>query len=324
MRCATRSIRSSDEHTRFRPEPEGLVPPRQAPRRRGGARHQLRRPGERHARAGRRVGLGQERLGDVDRPAAAGERDRRRRQPDLLRGPQPALGLRRRTAQDPRQGHLGHLPGADDVAEPGLHGGLADRGSAEAAHRPRGPRAGRPRARADERGRHSRAEGADRRLSPRVVGRAAAARDDRDGDRVRTQAADRRRADHRARRDRPAPDPRADGAPAGQAPHEHAVHQPRPRAGRRDRRQRRRDARRHGARIRAGRPDLREPARRLHEGAARLPSAAGREAAAAAGDRRLHAQRRRRAADHGGDAAGARRRSRSRWSRRGGCARNTA
>ena len=44
------------------------------------------------------------------------------------------------------------------------------------------------------------------------VGRPAAARDDRDGDRVRAQAPDRRRADDRARRHDPEADPRPDRA----------------------------------------------------------------------------------------------------------------
>ena len=49
-------------------------------------------------------------------------------------------------------------------------------------------------------------------LPARDVGRPAAARDDRDGAGLRAQAADRRRADDRAGRDDPAPDPRADRA----------------------------------------------------------------------------------------------------------------
>ena len=60
-------------------------------------------------------------------------------------------------------------------------------------------------------------EGARRCVSARAVGRPAAARDDRDGDRLRAEAADRRRADHRARRHHPAADPRADRAAADEA-----------------------------------------------------------------------------------------------------------
>ena len=50
------------------------------------------------------------------------------------------------------------------------------------------------------------------RLSARVLRRHAPAHDDRDGAHQRTQAPDRRRADDRARRDRPGADPRADRA----------------------------------------------------------------------------------------------------------------
>ena len=58
----------------------------------------------------------------------------------------------------------------------------------------------------------------------------------------------------------------------GQAPHERAVHQPRPRPGRRDRRPRGGDAPGHGARAGAGGRHLRAPAGRLYEGAAGLPA----------------------------------------------------
>ena len=68
---------------------------------------------------------------------------------------------------------------------------------------------------AARRGRHARAEAPPRRLPARTVGRPAAARDDRDGAGLRAEAADRRRADHRARRDDPAPDPGAAGGAEG-------------------------------------------------------------------------------------------------------------
>ena len=93
-----------------------------------------------------------------------------------------------------------------------------------------------------------------RRVPAPALGRHAPARDDRDGDGLRPDAADRRRADHRARRDDPGADPRADAAAAGRDRHEHPVHhaQPRRRRGARRRRggdvrrPRRRDARRCG------------------------------------------------------------------------------
>ena len=78
--------------------------------------------------------------------------------------------------------------------------------------------------------RHPGAALARRRLPARVLGRHAPARDDRHGADQRAEAADRRRADDRARRDRPGADPRADRAAAGgdrdRRDHDH----PRPRA----------------------------------------------------------------------------------------------
>ncbi len=57
-------------------------------------------------------------------------------------------------------------------------------------------------------GRHATAARARRRLSAPALRRPAPARDDRDGAGLRAEAADRRRADDRARRDDPGPDPR--------------------------------------------------------------------------------------------------------------------
>ena len=64
-----------------------------------------------------------------------------------------------------------------------------------------------PRRRGARAGRHAPTEGAARRLPAPAVRRPAPARDDRDGARVRPEAADRRRADDRARRDDPGADP---------------------------------------------------------------------------------------------------------------------
>ena len=102
------------------------------------------------------------------------------------------------------------------------------------------------------------------------------------------QAAHRRRADDGTRRHHSAPDPRAARAPEGKASHEHALHQPRPRRGRRDRRPRRGHAQRHRPRAGAGRAHLRDAAGQLHEGAARLPADAGPAGAAPDGGRRPH------------------------------------
>ena len=109
---------------------------------------------------------------------------------------------------DPRQRDRDDLPGPAVLAAPAVQGRqAAHRGD---PHPPRrlqgaGPRA---RDRAARARRHPR-PGAPRGPVPaRVLGRHAPARDDRDGARQRTQAADRRRAHDGARRDGPGPDPR--------------------------------------------------------------------------------------------------------------------
>jgi ABC-type dipeptide/oligopeptide/nickel transport system ATPase component len=86
------------------------------------------------------------------------------------------------------------------------------------------------------RSRHPGSRVQDQRLPVADVGRTAAARDDRDGDRVRAQAADRRRADHRARRHDPEADPGPHRRAAEEAPDVGALHHARPRGRRRDRR----------------------------------------------------------------------------------------
>ena len=83
-------------------------------------------------------------------------------------------------------------------------------------------------------------------LSARAVRRPAPARHDRDGAGARSEAADRRRADHRARRHHAGADPETDPRPAAAPQDRGAVHHPRFRRRRRDRRPRRGDAaRRH-------------------------------------------------------------------------------
>ena len=57
------------------------------------------------------------------------------------------------------------------------------------------------------------------RISASAVRRHAPARDDRDGARLQSESADRRRADHRARRDHPGADPRHHPRPAEEARH---------------------------------------------------------------------------------------------------------
>ena len=95
------------------------------------------------------------------------------------------------------------------------------------------------------------------RLSAPVLRRHAPARDDRHGAGLQPEAADRRRADHRARRDHPGADPRAAAGAEGALRHgDHADH-PRPGRGRRDRAARGRDVCRQGGRGGAGRGAVR-------------------------------------------------------------------
>ncbi len=100
-----------------------------------------------------------------------------------------------------------------------------------------------------ERSRHPRAAAARQFLSAPALRRPAAARHDRDGDRLRTQAADRRRADHGARCHHPEADPGTAGRSEAAPPHVVAVHHPRSGAGRRDCGPRRGDAGRRDSRI---------------------------------------------------------------------------
>ena len=79
------------------------------------------------------------------------------------------------------------------------------------------------------------------RISAPALGRHAPARDDRHGAGLQSQGADRRRADHRARRHHPGADPRPDPRPAARARHRGDPDHPRPRRRRRDRAARHRD-----------------------------------------------------------------------------------
>ena len=101
-------------------------------------------------------------------------------------------------------------------------------------------------------GGHPGAGAALRRLSAPALRRHAPARDDRDGAGLLARPADRRRADHGARRDRAGADP----GPAARAPardrHGHPPHHARPRRGRGDGRRGGGDVRRPGRRARAG------------------------------------------------------------------------
>ena len=191
------------------------------------------------------------------------------------------IALSQREMQSVRGcGDRDDLPGSDDGADAGLPGRLADR-RADARARA-AERAGRPGAhgRAAPRGRDPQREPTRRGLPAPVLGRDAAARDDRDGALVQSLAADRRRADDGARRDDPGSDPGADEAPPARSRLLDRPHHPRHGRRRRPRRARGRDVR--GQRDRGGLEDGRLPrsAAPVHVGAARF-DAAHRPAAAA-------------------------------------------
>ena len=136
---------------------------------------------------------------------------------DPLRGPQPARAQRARDGAHPRQRHLDDLPGADDLAQPALHVRQADRRGGRPAPGPAQARRLGPRRRDAAPRLHPRARAAGARLSAPALRRHAPARHDRHGAVVQSQGADRRRADHGARRHHPGADPRPDARAAGQA-----------------------------------------------------------------------------------------------------------
>ncbi len=161
-------------------------------------------------RLGGRIRLRQEhygagRDGPVAPAAVARRRQGRARRPG---DPECAGG---RDAAPARQAHRHDLPGADDGAQSAVAGRQADRRDVRAARgrgleRGDGPRRGgaAPGARALARAAH---QG----LPAPAFGRHAPARDDRHCARLRTRPADRRRADHGARRHGAGRDHRPDG-----------------------------------------------------------------------------------------------------------------
>ncbi len=214
---------------------------------------------------------------------------KQRRDPLRRRGPDAKE--RARDARHPRRAHRHDLPGADDGAEPAVHGGQPDRRGARAARGAAAERGARARHRAAAAHRHPRPRGQGRRLPAPAVGRPAPARDDRHGAGLPAAAADLRRADHRAGRDDPGADPGAARRAAARDGHGAAVHHPRPEPGAPLHPPRRRD----GAR-QAGR-DAAPPREVFAAAAACLHAAPARQPAAARG------------------AAGGRRRARCCWTR---------
>ena len=267
-------------------------------------------PAGRHAGAGRRIGLGQVGLQPGDHGPAAAHRDhslgldpvqRSARQPPVV-DIAKLDRMRPRDARDPRRRDLDHLPGADDLAVGAPHGRRPDRRGGRAAWRRRPsqqhPFAGQPDARGgralapaheprpDRRahrrhaahGRLPRSQARTAHLSVRAVGRPAPARHDRHGAGLPAGAADRRRADHRARRHHPGPDPAPDEGPAERARHGAADDHARSRRGRQRRRRRRRDVSRQGGEVGQPARHLRRPAASLPEGAAACGAALRHEA----------------------------------------------
>ena len=135
------------------------------------------------------------------------------------------------------------------------------------------------------RGRHSRARAAAGAISASAFRRHAPAGRDRDRAVLRAEAADRRRADHRARRDHPGANPRSAGARAAPPAHGDDPDHPRSRRRRRPHRRGRGDVCRPRGRARADAGVVQADADALHRGAAGGdPEARRRAAYAVAGD----------------------------------------
>ena len=144
---------------------------------------------------------------------------------------------------DPRPRDRDDLPGSDDEPQPGAHDRAADpRGARDASRDGRKAATARAAELLDQVGIPS-AEPRLKGLPAPVLGRHAAARDDRDGARVRAEAPDRRRADDGARRDDPGADPRPAARARRGARHGADPDHARPRRRRRHVRARARDVR---------------------------------------------------------------------------------
>ena len=203
------------------------------------------RPDPRHRR---RVRVGQ--VGDEH----GGDGSAREVGPDQRFDPRRRRGAGRQLggARPPpaRQEDGDDLPGPAVLDAPLLHRGEPDhrglhdpqQGLQEAGARAR-DRHARP-------GRHPRALAAHRRLPAPVLRWHAPARDDRDGALLRPRPADRRRADHGARRDGAGADPRPDPRPAAGVQLRGRDHHPRPRRRGRAGRRHPGDVRRPGRRVR--------------------------------------------------------------------------
>ena len=141
---------------------------------------------------------------------------------------------RPRHARDPRTPHCHDLSGADERARSGVHRRPPDLRDAARPHRRRqgGGEGAHPRHAAPRR--HRLAGAAHRRLSASALRRHAPARDDRGQPDLRAAAADRGRADHRARRHRAGADPGTAARPQRDLEHGADADHARPRRRRRD------------------------------------------------------------------------------------------
>ncbi len=164
-----------------------------------------------HARHRGRVRLRQERHEPRHpRPAQGHPREDQRR--DLARRRRAGRGEQGAGPGAARRPDGDDLPGPAVGPAPVLHGRLPDRRGLPRPQRRLEEGGEDPRHRDARPGRHPHAGQARRRLPAPVLRRHAAAGDDRDGAVLQPRAADRRRADDRARRDGAGADPRADDA----------------------------------------------------------------------------------------------------------------
>jgi oligopeptide/dipeptide ABC transporter ATP-binding protein len=205
---------------------------------------------------------------------AAGERTHRGRT-HRARGHGPGRALPARAPA--------HPVGATRAGAPELHecarSRLQDRGP-DLGGDPRAPadrrRRGAPRGRGAARSRRG-ASRAARPLSARAERGHPAARGDRDGARARPGAPGRRRADHRARRDRPGPDPPSAARTPARSRDGHAPDHPRHGGGGRELRPGRGHVRGPGGGAGRGGTDVCVPAAPVYHGASqRLPGPARR------------------------------------------------
>ena len=195
--------------------------------------------------------------------------------PDRARRPERAGPVGIGDARDARQQGVDDLPGADELAEPGLHHRQADRGGPAPAQ-PHVARGGAGTgAGAAQGGPHPRSRSATQAVSPPALGRTAPAGDDRDGAGEPARHPDRRRADDRPRRNGAGADPDAPARPQGQPRHVDGADHPRPDHRPEVLRLRLCHAARAGLRARAHGRALRPASPRLHPAPPRLRAARG-------------------------------------------------